>query len=53
MKILTIALITGAVILGITTAEGNCTLALFLAVLLCPAIFERKVVRSNVGKSQR
>lgn len=52
MKILTIALIIGAVILGITTAEGNCTLALFLAVLLCPAISERKVVAINVKRKQ-
>ena len=51
MKILTIALITGAVILGMS--EGDCTAAVILAMMLLPGCFERKVVKSNAGKNQR
>lgn len=40
MKILSILLVVGAVILGIF--DGDCTGAVILAVLLCPVIFERK-----------
>lgn len=51
MKLLSIALITGAVILGMS--EGDCTAAVILAMLLLPGCFERKVVKSNAGKNQR
>lgn len=50
MKKLVIALIIGAVILGISIAGGDCTLALFIVVIFYPEIFQKKRRRKAVRK---
>ena len=50
MKKLIIALIIGALILGIAIAGCDCTYALFIAVMLSPEIFQKKRRRKVVRK---
>ncbi len=50
MKKLVIALIIGAVVLGIAIAGCDCTYALLIAIMLSPEIFQKKRRRKAVKK---